>query len=131
MPASLRSTGSHRSREKSSHQHHDSKCSPENICSFLGNPLLEWSISAAFACRRIDQVVISADDPAIAQLAINPRAEVPFLKSAEPSTDTSPVITTALHALDQIPHATDVLLLQSTSPLRNSDDIEAMVKSRE
>jgi CMP-N,N'-diacetyllegionaminic acid synthase len=102
----------------------------KNIRSFCGKPLLQWSIDAALATTCVDQVVVSTDDPEIAQVARACGAEVPFLRPAELATDTASGIEPVLHALEQLPQVSDVLLLQPTSPLRTSADIEAIVALR-
>jgi CMP-N,N'-diacetyllegionaminic acid synthase len=103
----------------------------KNIRSFCGKPLLQWSIDAAVATTCVDQVVVSTDDPEIAEIAKACGAEVPFLRPAELASDTAPGIAPVLHALEQLPKVTDVLLLQPTSPLRTSADIEAILVMRE
>jgi len=103
----------------------------KNIRSFCGKPLLQWSIDAALMAACVDQVVVSSDDPEIAEVAKTCGAEVPFLRPAELATDTAPGIAPVLHALDQLPQVSDVLLVQPTSPLRTSADIEAIVALRQ
>jgi len=103
----------------------------KNIRPFCGRPLLQWSIDAALAADCVDHVVVSTDDPEIAEVAQAGGAEVPFLRPAELATDTAPGIAPVLHALEQLAQMNDVLLLQPTSPLRTSADIEAIVALRE
>jgi len=103
----------------------------KNIRSFCGKPLLQWSIDAALATACVDQVVVTTDDPEIAQVARACGAEVPFLRPGELATDTASGIAPVLHALEQLPQVSDVLLLQPTSPLRTTDDIEAIVALRQ
>ena len=103
----------------------------KNIRPFCGKPLLQWSIDAALAAACVDQVVVSTDDPEIAEVAQAGAAEVPFLRPAELATDVAPGIAPVLHALEQLPQVSDVLLLQPTSPLRTSADIEAIVALRQ
>lgn len=103
----------------------------KNIRPFCGKPLLQWSIDAALAAVCVDQVVVSTDDPEIAEVAKAGGAEVPFLRPLELATDTASGIAPVLHALDQLPEVSDVLLLQPTSPLRISADIEAIVALRQ
>ena len=50
----------------------------KNIRLFHGKPMLAYSIEAAQASRLFDRIVVSTDDPAIAQLAIELGAEVPL-----------------------------------------------------
>lgn len=103
----------------------------KNIREFCGKPLLQWSINAALESACVDQVVVSTDDPEVAEVAKAGGAEVPFLRPAELATDTTPGIAPMLHALEQLPEVSDVLLLQPTSPLRTSADIEAIVALRQ
>ena len=103
----------------------------KNIRLFCGKPLLYWTIDAALASVCVDHVVVSTEDPEIAQLAKDGGAEVPFLRPPELATDVASGIAPVLHALDQFPNVTDVLLLQPTSPLRTSSDIEAIVALRQ
>ena len=103
----------------------------KNIRPFCGKPLLQWSIDSALKAACVDQVVVSTDHPEIAKVAKDGGAEVPFLRPAELATDTAPGIAAVLHALEQLPQVNDVLLLQPTSPLRTSADIEAIVALRQ
>ena len=79
----------------------------------------------------MDQVVVSTEDPEIAEVARAGGAEVPFLRPVELATDEAPGIAPVLHALEQLPQVNDVLLLQPTSPLRVTADIDAIVATRE
>ena len=103
----------------------------KNIRPFCGKPLLHWTIEAALASACVDQVVVSTEDPEIAEIADAGGAEVPFFRPAELATDGAPGIAPVLHALEQLPQVSDVLLLQPTSPLRTSADIEAIVALRQ
>ncbi len=98
----------------------------KNIRSFCGKPLLQWSIDVALAAPCVDRVVVSTDDPEIADVARVGGAEVPFLRPSELASDSSPGIAPVLHALQQLPEVSSVLLLQPTSPLRRVEDVEAI-----
>lgn len=103
----------------------------KNIRPFFGKPLLQWSIDVSMAASCVDQVVVSTDDPEISEVAKACGAEVPFLRPAELATDTASGIAPVLHALEQLPEVTDVLLVQPTSPLRTSADLEEIVALRQ
>jgi len=103
----------------------------KNIRPFCGKPLLYWTIEAALAAACVDQVVVSTEDPEIAEVAKAAGAEVPFLRPSELAADATPGIAPVLHALEQLPQVSDVLLLQPTSPLRVSADINAIVATRD
>jgi len=102
----------------------------KNLRDFCGKPLLQWSIDVALAAPSVGRVVVSTDDLEIAQVARDGGAEVPFLRPEELASDTASGIAPVLHALDQLPDVSDVLLLQPTSPLRLVADVEAIVALR-
>ena len=102
----------------------------KNIRSFCGKPLIYWTIQAALQSKYIDRVVVSTDDPEIAQISKECGADVPFLRPRELANDTAPGIAPVLHALDKMEEVEDVLLLQPTSPLRMSIDIEGIIEYR-
>ncbi|MDB4638770.1 acylneuraminate cytidylyltransferase family protein [bacterium] len=98
----------------------------KNIRHFCGKPLLQWSIDLALAASCVDRVVVSTDDPEIAEIARDGGAEVPFMRPPELASDSAPGIASVLHALHELPSATHLLLLQPTSPLREVEDVEAI-----
>jgi CMP-N,N'-diacetyllegionaminic acid synthase len=100
----------------------------KNIRPLAGKPLIAWSIEAARACKAIADVVVSTDDEAIAAVARQYGARVPFLRPPALAADTSTSADAALHALqflrDEEGAAFDaVILLEPTSPLRASRDL--------
>jgi CMP-N,N'-diacetyllegionaminic acid synthase len=94
----------------------------------LGRPLLAWPVGAALASRTVDRVVVSTDDPGLADLARAAGAEVPFLRPAELAGDLSPSAAAVIHALDVLARAGDrfgyVILLEPTSPLTEASDVD-------
>lgn len=105
----------------------------KNIVSLGGKPLIGYSIEAAKGCQYIDCVVVSTDDEEIREIAQKYGAEVPFMRPKYLSEDNSKTIEVILHAIDFFSQRKDnfdiVILLQPTSPLRDSDDItEALNK---
>jgi CMP-N,N'-diacetyllegionaminic acid synthase len=104
----------------------------KNVKLLGGIPLIAHSIRAARGSRRLDDVVVSTDDPAIADAAREAGARVPSLRPAELATDRIPVWPAVRHAVTQWEAGgggrVDVaVLLQPTSPLRTSADIDACV----
>ena len=100
----------------------------KNIRPLAGKPLIAWSIEAARACTAIADVVVSTDDEAIAAVARQYGARVPFLRPPALAGDTSTSADAALHALqflrDEEGATFDaVILLEPTSPLRASGDL--------
>jgi len=105
----------------------------KNIRPFAGKPLIAHTIEAAKGSRRVDRVVVSTDDTKVADIAKECGAEMPILRPAEISGDKRPVTDAVIHMLDYLKdhesyEPTHVLLLQTTSPLRTSRDIDASVE---
>ncbi|MFH4969238.1 pseudaminic acid cytidylyltransferase [Gaetbulibacter sp. M240] len=59
----------------------------KNIKSFCGKPILAYSIEAALKSNLFNEVMVSTDDPEIADVAKNLGAKVPFLRSVKSSND--------------------------------------------
>lgn len=100
----------------------------KNIKLIAGKPLIVWTIEAALRSSLLSAVVVSTDDPEIADVARRAGAQVPFMRPAELAQDQTPGLDPVLHALDQLPQFDSVLLLQPTSPLRTTDDIDACLQ---
>ena len=61
----------------------------KNVREFCGQPMISYSIAAAFDCGLFDKIMVSTDDKKIADIAIRHGAEVPFLRSLSNSDDYS------------------------------------------
>ena len=101
----------------------------KNIRLLAGKPLIAWSIEHARAVQRIDRVIVSTDSQEIANVARKYGAEVPFIRPAKLSGDTSPEWLAWRHALDYICQTEgsmpDVMVsIPATAPLRSPLDIE-------
>ncbi|GAB3817310.1 pseudaminic acid cytidylyltransferase [Pontibacter rugosus] len=59
----------------------------KNIKSFLGKPIIAYSIETAINCGLFDEVMVSTDNEEIAQVAKQYGAQVPFLRSTDASDD--------------------------------------------
>ncbi|KIL97766.1 N-Acetylneuraminate cytidylyltransferase [Paramagnetospirillum magnetotacticum MS-1] len=101
----------------------------KNVRPLAGRPLVAWSVAQARASALVDRVVISSDDPEIVQAATAAGCEAPFIRPAELASDTASSVEVAVHALEAIDGAYDILvLLQPTSPLRHTADIDACLR---
>ena len=98
----------------------------KNIKNLCGKPLIAWSIEIAQNADSVEKVVVSTDDEEIAEIAQKYGAEVPFLRPAELAQDDTPSMAPVLHALEQLPKFEMILLLQPTSPLRTTTDIDGI-----
>jgi CMP-N,N'-diacetyllegionaminic acid synthase len=100
----------------------------KNVKMIAGKPLIVWTIEAALRSTVLSAVVVSTDDPEIAEVALHAGAQVPFMRPSELAQDQTPGLDPVLHAIDQLPQYDSVLLLQPTSPLRNTDDIDGCLR---
>ena len=104
----------------------------KNIRLFAGKPLIAHSIIQALSLPFVDRVIVDTDSRAIAAVARKYGAEVPFLRPKHLAQDTSQMVDSLLHLLAELAHESYtpeyLLLLQATSPLRESTDIEAAWK---
>ena len=103
----------------------------KNICLLRGRPLLAYTADAALAARRLTKVVLSTDDPAIAEVGRACGVDVPFLRPAELARDDTPSIPVVQHAVRWLAeHGEEfdaVCLLQPTNPLRRAEDIDGAI----
>lgn len=96
----------------------------KNIRLLGGRPLIAWTIAAAFQSARITRVVVSTDDPEIAEVAAALGADTPFIRPAELAGDKAPGDAPLRHAVAQLPGHDVAVLLQPTSPFRTFEDID-------
>jgi N-acylneuraminate cytidylyltransferase len=98
----------------------------KNLVNFSGKPLMQWSIDAALKSNYITDVVVSSDDDEILSLA-QLNKEVIVIKRpkelAQDNSKTAPVLTHVLESLKEVKFDY-LILLQPTSPLRTTEDID-------
>jgi len=100
----------------------------KNILPIGGRPLIQWTIDAARASRYVDRLVLSSDDRAIIEVALSGGCEVPFRRDSALASDEASSIDVVIDALQRVPDYDIVLLLQPTSPLRNTADIDGALE---
>lgn len=92
-------------------------------------PLIVRAVRAARAARSVHRVIVSTDDPLIAEIARTAGAEI-VARPGELSGDTATSESAVLHALDAVgADATVALLIQCTSPFLTSADIDAVTSA--
>ena len=100
----------------------------KNVRLLCGKPLISWTIEAAMRVSLIDQIIVSTEDEEIAQIANSYGNLAPFKRPQELAEDLSPTLPVVQHVVYEIEKAgktVDVIvLLQPTTPLRLSSDIE-------
>ena len=104
----------------------------KNIKPFCGKPLICRTIDHARAFADDADICVSTDSEEIAAVVRDYGLEVPFMRPAELATDGAGTYEVLLHAVDWYArHGRQydrIVLLQTTSPLRRPDDIEAAMK---
>ncbi len=102
----------------------------KNVLPLAGKPLIAWTIEAALGSASLNNVVVSTDDAEIREVARNHGAEV-LERPAALASDTATSLEVLLHTLrtlaSQGEHYDLVVLLQPTSPLRSSADIDRAI----
>ncbi len=103
----------------------------KNLALLRGKPLLAHAAIAALGASRLDAVVLSTDDPEIAEVGREHGLDVPFMRPtslAEDDTPMLPVLQHAVQALENQARTYDAIcLLQPTSPLRSPAAIDACI----
>ena len=101
----------------------------KNLADLHGRSLLQRAIDAGLEANGIDRLIVSTDDPAIAEAARAGGAEVPFMRPPELATDDASSLVVVRHAMawadqDEPDAFSHLVLLQPTSPLRTAEDID-------
>lgn len=104
----------------------------KNIRLLNGKPLIAYTIEAALASSFVKRVIVSTDDISIAQIAVQHGAEVPFLRPANLATDETLSIDVYCDIISRLEKQTqeeinEFIVLQPTSPLRNSHHIDEAI----
>lgn len=104
----------------------------KNIRLLAGRPLIAHTIDQAKRSKYISRIIVSTDDEDIAKIARKWGAEV-IKRPSELAKDKTPTIEVILHVLDFLrkeeKYTPDVIvLLQPTSPLRASKDIDNSIE---
>lgn len=99
----------------------------KNILDLNGKPLIAWSIEAGLKSKYIDKVVVSSDDNEILDISqkfgVNTVVRPPELAS-----DTATTFDAIEHTINSLEKYDYVVLLQPTSPLRESKHIDEAIE---
>lgn len=100
----------------------------KNIRQVAGKPLIAWTLEEAKKCKMLDEYVVSTDDQAIADVALEygvPVYEEPY------SDGTNALLERILWLLDLLEEAGDeyeaLVDIRATNPLKTAEDIDACV----
>ncbi len=92
-------------------------------------PLLAHTLGAARAAASVDRVIVTTDDPRVADVARAYGAEVPFLRPPGLAADLPSLKPVIAHAVGELEKAGDrpdvIVILQATTPFREAEAIES------
>jgi CMP-N-acetylneuraminic acid synthetase len=97
----------------------------------MGKPLLAYTAEAALRATRLSRIVLSTDDPEIAEVGRACGIEVPFLRPAHLAGDATPSVPVLQDVVRRLEgdgeHYDATFLLQPTNPLRTTGDIDGAI----
>jgi CMP-N,N'-diacetyllegionaminic acid synthase len=103
----------------------------KNGLDLCGLPMFGWSIKASVGCSKVEQTFFSTDSLEYKKTAESLGALCPKLRSDSLSSDDATSADVVMDVLDNFigccSPADSIVLLQPTSPLRNSDDISQAI----
>ena len=105
----------------------------KNIKKLNDKPLIWYTINAAKKSKFIDKIIVSTDDNEIAKIAKKYDAEIPFMRPKELARDGSLAIDNYIYTIDRLNKEfnygiVEFIILQPTSPLRTSLDIDNAIQ---
>lgn len=105
----------------------------KNLVRVAGRPLLEYTLEAARGSKRISDVFISTDNDDIAAFCLSRGFDVSYRRPRKLAGDSALLSDTLCDALEWLrrqgkPLPDAVVLLQPTSPLRTSRDIDSAIE---
>ena len=100
----------------------------KNIKSFLGKPVIAYSIEIAIKSGLFDKVIVSTDDDEIAKIAREYGAEVPFIRPSELSDDFTGTHKVVGHAVEWLINSgikvDFACCIYATAPLIQQEDLK-------
>mgnify|MGYP006411644189 CR=1 FL=1 len=111
-----------------------SKGLPNKNTKLLNNkPLIAHTIEAALKSKYIEDIIVSSDSTEIVNIAKKHGANSPFLRPSHLATDNSEVMDSIFFTIDKLNQShsaniNDFILLQVTSPLRTTKDIDDSIE---
>jgi len=104
----------------------------KNIKLLIDKPLIAYTIEQALNAKMVSKVIVSTDSVEIANIAKKFGAEIPFLRPKNLATDTALAIDNYIYTIERlikenIIKDTNFIVLQPTSPLRTSENIDEAI----
>ena len=107
----------------------------KNLKKLNSKPLIYWPFKALKNSKYIDRIILNTDSNKIKNLGIKMGAEVPFLRPKYLASDNSKIANVIIHTLKYFERKNIfydyILLLEPTSPLTSSSDINNAIKTLE
>lgn len=104
----------------------------KNLYPLLGLSLLGWTARSTRGSQRLQRVILSTEDDAIAAEGERLGLEVPFRRPTALAQDDTPTLPVLIHALDTLAASGErydaVFILQPTNPLRLVSDIDGALE---
>ena len=105
----------------------------KNLKDLAGKPLIAYTVQASLGCKYIDNTIVSTDSERIASISVGYGAKVPFLRPIELASDVSKTIDAIVYTLNELKKKNEnydvLVLLQPTSPLRDTEDIDNAIQA--
>jgi len=98
----------------------------KNVLNLHGKPLITWTIEAALESKYIDDVIVTSDDREILAVSKEAGADL-IIRPSKLASDTASTFDAIEHALMNYGQYDYIVLLQATSPLRNSKHIDEAI----
>ena len=99
----------------------------KNIRSFLGRPMIAYSIECARQSGLFDRIIVSTDDDEIARVATSFGAEVPFRRPRELSDDYCGTVEVVAHSVGYLAvngcNPAEICCLYATAPFLRPEDL--------
>ena len=104
----------------------------KNIKSILDRPLISYTIVEALKSKTLSNLIVSSEDDEIIRISKSYGASVPFIRPDSLAKDDSLAIDVLTHAVLELEKKENttydaVVMLQPTTPLRTSEDIDYSV----
>jgi len=105
----------------------------KNIKKMNDKPLIWYTINAAKKSKFVDKIIVSTDDNEIAKITKSYEVEVPFMRPKKLARDDSLAIDNYIYTIDRLNkefnyNIGEFIILQPTSPLRTSLDIDSAIQ---
>ena len=100
----------------------------KNVRDFCGKPIIAWSIETAKKSQLFDRILVSTDDPRIAEIAQQFGADVPFTRPARLADNIIGVLPVVQHAVQHLIDSgglfSSACLIYATAPFLRARDLK-------